>query len=470
MLLGFDPASDSDGPFAGVAARAGLGSIGGVLTSRALVASAAYVVDLFSWRARQGCIVDLPFHVDGEADRPRLPWSPFLPGGAAGLEDGFDFLTRAEAAALGPHPVRLTLHAPGARSGSDAALWLHAAGATLWRAVAPGPPGEGPRRFHAVRMHGRAGAVAAVWDLRGTVAGVRCDADGVIAVEFTDGHLDRHVAPRQLDLSRDRLPDGRARAGAATGRDWLVTRRAPDGLEREHRVAIAGSRTPPTLNRSAARTELPATARPGAERLHALEAGRSHTFELGEAHYLRSEPTWREAGAPAAVVMVRVSPNARALVLDVDVRLGRAPAFAPAGAVNLLDNERADVNSDGLQLLVAPATPGGAPTTWLLVPELPPSAVRQSLVSGAEGELAVDARWAPRLNGWRVTCELPLATLRTRGDVVALDVAVNEKPPERARRRGQLRLGEPESPFVYLRGDRMDAGRAVRFLLPPAVP
>jgi hypothetical protein len=50
-----------------------------------------------------------------------------------------------------------------------------------------------------------------------------------------------------------------------------------------------------------------------------------------------------------------------------------------------------------------------------------------------------------------------------------LDVLVNEAPPDRERRRGQLVLGGLTSPAerAYLAGDRHDAARGLRLALPP---
>jgi len=468
VLAGFDPGADESddagaSAFAGVA---GFTTVHGVRTARTLVASATYVVDLLTWRSRQPCVVDLPFPVDGAVADRDLSWAPFDPRGAGGLEDGFDFVHDAERAADVLGPVRLALRAPNDARASRAALWLDAPGATLWRATGPGPPGHGERRFHAVRMHGRSGAVAAVWDLRGTIASVRVEGD-VAIVAFADGHMDRHRAPRRLRLDR---PRAKIEVGAAfpndvvsRGEDWCVARRDPAGGTAECRLALGPSpaHSAPTHVRR----------QPGADAgsgpLYVLPAdGAPLTFELGESHYVRSEPSWREAGAPTATA--RVFAVDGVLTIDVDVRLGREPAFAPRDASNPMDNERPEVNSDGVQLLVgSPAVPDAA-AAWLLVPEEWPPAVRVIPTSRAAEERSLGARWIPRIGGWRVTCALPY--MGRAGGVVTLDVAVNEKPPGRERRQGQLQLGESDRRFVYLRGDRLDASRALRFLLPPAVP
>jgi hypothetical protein len=62
-----------------------------------------------------------------------------------------------------------------------------------------------------------------------------------------------------------------------------------------------------------------------------------------------------------------------------------------------------------------------------------------------------------------VTLPLPAS-----GGTVGLDVIVNEMPPGRARRRGQLVLAGAGGGAVYLRGDRHDAAQLLRLVLPPA--
>jgi hypothetical protein len=48
---------------------------------------------------------------------------------------------------------------------------------------------------------------------------------------------------------------------------------------------------------------------------------------------------------------------------------------------------------------------------------------------------------------------------------LAADVIVNETSPDRVRRRGQLVLSGADGEFVYLRGDRHDPERLLRFSL-----
>jgi hypothetical protein len=204
--------------------------------------------------------------------------------------------------------------------------------------------------------------------------------------------------------------------------------------------------------------------------------------DLGEAHYLRSEESWEEAGRPSA--RVRLAARGDRLALDAAVRLGRPTTFVAPGTTNVLDNERAAVNGDGVQLHVALAAAGRLEPVgaWLLVPVSPGDAVdvtRTSAPDPAADAMAPSARWRPEPGGYALAATLPLAPLRARAaalgadPVLVLDVLVNEMPPGRERRRGQLVLGGAgrgggAGTFVYLRGDRHDPARGVRLRLPPA--
>jgi hypothetical protein len=166
---------------------------------------------------------------------------------------------------------------------------------------------------------------------------------------------------------------------------------------------------------------------------------------------------------------VRLALDDAALEVCVDVVLHRPTTFVAAGAENLYDNERADVNGDGLQLAYrlpgADADDAGALAAWLLVPEPPGDRVRITPTTTAAAAVPLDARWRPTAAGWALVATLPVPAT---GGEIGLDVIVNEMPPGRTRRRGQLVLGGAAGEFVYLRGDRHDAARALRLVVPPA--
>jgi hypothetical protein len=131
--------------------------------------------------------------------------------------------------------------------------------------------------------------------------------------------------------------------------------------------------------------------------------------------------------------------------------------FAQAGTVNMLDNEPAAINGDGVQLYV---TCGDTRGGWLLVPDAQSDAVVVQPISEWSGRLAAHARWRPTTTGYALDAQV---VLPPQGAALALDVIVNEMAPGRARRRGQLVLSGANGEFVYLRGDRHEARRLLRF-------
>jgi hypothetical protein len=179
------------------------------------------------------------------------------------------------------------------------------------------------------------------------------------------------------------------------------------------------------------------------------------TFELGELNYRRSEFTWQGAGAPRAVVTI-TRPTPGTVQVDVDVPSSQR-LFVPLVTENQLDNEPASINGDSVQLYVIA---GERTAGLLLVPEV--ASVGQRPVDGWTNDLTVDAKWRPTSSGYRLE-----ATIHIDGRTpeFSLDVLVNEVVSGRARRRGQLVLSGAEGEFVYLRGDRHDPSRLLRFSL-----
>jgi hypothetical protein len=164
-------------------------------------------------------------------------------------------------------------------------------------------------------------------------------------------------------------------------------------------------------------------------------------FELGEPHYRRSEESWAEAGRPRAVASVGVD----GADLAVDVRVDAAPLVLRPAGENVLDNEPADVNADGVQLYLA--FPDGRVAAWLAVPDAGSDAARVTRASQSTTELPLEARWAPRPDGgYALHCRVRLAGRRASRARAAsrLDVLVNETTPDarappraaRAERRG----------------------------------
>ncbi|HEY5441266.1 MAG TPA: hypothetical protein VIJ90_08310, partial [Gemmatimonadaceae bacterium] len=179
------------------------------------------------------------------------------------------------------------------------------------------------------------------------------------------------------------------------------------------------------------------------------------TFELGEPHYRRSELTWQDAGAPRATVTV-TRPTLGTALVEVEV-LASERIFVPRNTENPLDNEPASINGDSVQLY---AIAGARSAGLLLVPDTNSVSVRP--VDGWTNDLSVDACWRPTSSGYRLE-----ATLHIGGGApeFSLDVIVNEVVSGRARRRGQLVLSGAAGEFIYLRGDRNDPSRLLRFSL-----
>jgi hypothetical protein len=455
-----------------------------VLARRHLVLAGDYLVDRLTWQGLGSRTLDLPFGGDivlattatGARSRPvrdELPWRPVHRPGAGGLEDGFDFLADVAEIPLDPRGLRLRLRPrelADQEPGSARVAVLASPGATLWRAARARRP-----RTRA-RGHGRRA--------RDRRHGVRRPRLGLQRRDGLPRRRPRRVAHAAAPVGRIPLPPPPdrparplARARRAAGR-----RARARGPARARRRPGSAPGIPGGRGTTAAEPG-PAAGPP----ITLARDGPPLAFALGEAHYLRSEQSWDEAGRPAA----RVTLSARddRLLVTVAVRLGRAPAFVPPGTENPLDNERAGINGDGLQLhlgVLAADLPGAGVEpvgAWLLVPVAGGDGVdvtRTSAPDPTADAATPRATWAPAADGWRITCSLPLGPLRARAaragagaPAVALAVVVNEMPAGRERRRGQLVLGAVErdggaAAFVYLRGDRHDPARGVRLRLPPA--
>jgi hypothetical protein len=198
-------------------------------------------------------------------------------------------------------------------------------------------------------------------------------------------------------------------------------------------------------------------------------------FELGADHYRRSEESWREAGSPAATVVLAATDTE--LLVEVTV-CKDSVVFAPGRSENPLDNEHPDINSDGVQLHVASVPvpkdeagtrrqhtgtafePPGAPvSSWILVPEPGGSQVRVSTTSNRP-QPPLSANWRRTPTGYQLLARVGLGTARTDKVIdLAVDVIVNEITPGRQRRRGQIVLSGGRGEWVYLRGDRQASSR-----------
>ena len=459
-----------------------------VVLRRSLVVMPDYVVDRIEWDAPDDATIDLPMHVDGDLVQD-TDWLPFDAAAFSGEDSGFAFLSEVEAVLLdaGP-PTRFDARAPVAppthdpevtvdeaeleraleravetangatpdRAGRALSAWIATEGETmLWRAVAPGPPGMGNRRFHVLRASGADRAVTVVWSLAPARV-TRVTRDGArTIVELDTG--ERHVHSREpygwlIDLrvgdaqssielgglSHDSLPGVPVVvAGAGTGS-------ARSGAERESE----GDPATPSGAASNLPTagELPPIAIP------------AH-FELGESHWRATEESWAEAGSPRATIDL----DADRAMLRISIRIHNAtPHFAGWREENELDNEPPDVNSDGVQLHLAVPEHGLGMVSWLLVPDEDGS-VRITPGGQAEHAVILSAAYACDATGWTLDATLDRLGTPLRFDRFRLDVLVNEISTERERRRGQLVLSGARGERAYLVGNRQSPDHYLPF-------
>jgi hypothetical protein len=428
----------------------------GVSVQRTLVAMPDYLVDELRWSAAGERVIDVPFHVDGEL-RGAGAWRPGALSGGRTPEDGFEFVRDAETCDASAGGV---VCLAAARADKRLTAWFQSDGAIeWWRAIAPGPPGAGERRFHVARLRGSQGVLRSVWTWAAAVpvSSVWSEGESIVTLLGDDT---RHVHSRRgRGWHVDFLTRG-ARSSIDLGgaRDEPRQAVAAVGLYGDATTGPAGSRPEPTPIHRARRlrAEWLADASP-----HERDTFR--TFALGESHYRRSEENWQEAGAPTATVTLAWT--GAELHVEVEVRKAAEPVFVPADAVNPYDNERPDINGDGLQLYLKTPESSGA---WVLVPEPRDGAVRVRAIPGW-GELALPrAAWRRTDRGYLLHVAAPVCAASPEMPVpIELDAIVNESATGRDRRRGQLVLSGAAGEFVYLAGDRHDPARLLRFVLEP---
>ena len=403
----------------------------GVLVRRSLVMGPGHVIDRLKWSADRDVTLSLPMHVEG--DVVGATWRTGTLEGGAGLEDGFGFVDQTETTAPGTGPALVTATAiDGAVHVDTTHAW--------WRAVAPGPPGQSPRRFMMVRARGERGSIVSAWSWNGR-----------IEMQLTgDEEMSLAVADRRAHH----------RFGGET---WTIQ---GNGFE----VVLAGQRTnrPVTEVTGSARflqtaINIPITHHDDSSLESLANLGEGLRFALGEGHYRRTEATWKEAGAPTATVVIGASESN--VLIEVLVK-AENPNFVPAVEENPLDNEHPDTNSDGVQVHLSGAGWGTRPlaASWLLVPENGSSAVR---ITGRDdaANIPLHASWRRTAEGWQLLARIERQALGPADSPIGLDVIVNEMPRSRERRRGQLVLSGAANDWAWLRGDRQDADRLLALVV-----
>lgn len=431
----------------------------GVIVQRAAVLLNEHVVDHLEWTSDEEVTVDLPIHLHADIADAR-EWTVAQPYNHAGLEDGVGFLRDAQCTKLSSGEFVCLNRDPSIRC-----WYALSAGGELWRATAPGPPGQADRRMYWLRARGDAGSVVGVWSLRDSVESVLLPVlSPTLSPALAQAVHHHALLPVQVIMR-----NGTTALHAPALHGWHIdlhvgnARSSLDlqGHQGEHATSQHASAiqppSVPTVNL-------------------VLKEHQSTQLRLGQPHYRGSEQSWLEAGGPTADVQLQVVGE----LLYITVSAHTGPVVVPErDAINALDNERADVNADGLQLYIAAANATEWTGAWLIVPSTHGARVTP-LVNGAgssalaaddqgESSFPITVQSAPTDTGWIMHVALRLdAPGLLPATPFRFDLIVNERPPERERRRGQLVLSGARGEFVYLRGDRHDLLRSwVLHAVPP---
>ena len=397
----------------------------GVYARRSLVVMPDYLVDRLEWSSSRNVAVSLPIHVP--ADIPSLELTPDALRGGASADDGFVFVHDSARADVADGAV-VQLRPQGT---GDIRGWVVVGNrAEWWRTVGPGPPGSPERPFSIVQVRAPQGNITSVWSWGSAVTDVNTH-EGAIVVRH--GDTERHEHARREAGWSVTLYNGTARSTIDLGGRRTASAPQPEGSGRHV----------------------------GADAMQPLRIRAGHAplvFELGERAYRRSEESWHEAGGPRAGVALTATQDY--LVIEVAVQKPELVFRVPDAADPALDNEYADIHSDGVQLYVA-AAGWERPAAWLAVPEHPAPRVRTRIVDGARAGVSLTAGWNRERDGYAMRFEIPLDALGTaRSLPVALDVIVNDMASHRMRRRGQLVLSGGGG-WIYLQGDRQSPARFV---------
>ena len=409
----------------------------GTRLERTLVVAPDYLIDEVRWMAPQSVRVELPLHLEARVDGREL--APAHLDGGNGLEDGFSFVRDVAAATVRAGEITALLH--DANGAGVRGLVMCDREATLFSGCAPGQPTSVSRRFFVLRAAGNEGLFRTVLSWHAAEKPPEFAEDAITI----HGHAgERHVHRRDRDGWHVELWAG----GARSSIDLAGWRSIPDTRQ----YPLPAARNPSVLRRGPLRAGW-LSEMPKSERSALL------TFELGEAHYRRSEDRWKAAGAPHATVAIAAGNDALLILADIEAG---DPRFSRADAQNALDNEHADTMGAGVQLYVR--TPDGS-GAWTLVPESPGDAVRVRAITGWGSLAAPAATWRARGAGYELRITLPLTSAVAAEYPVDVDVIVNETVAGRERRRGQLVLSGAQGEFVYLRGDRHDLTRLIPLVL-----
>ena len=405
---------EDDGNHGVITARVALAP--GLDISRTIIVLRDYLVDVMQWHSHDAHEIGLPMHgVEPNGERVS---EPAVVLGADGTEDGFTFMEDVARVTMAASN-RATLRGVSAR-GARLEGWACASGpASLWTATVPAPPNAtGRRPITLLTQRSASGTFASVWSWGGRVTDVTFDGQS-LAVMRSASRVEVHAWEPLMGAATSPsgdLPDAH--------RDFASTQPEP---------ALHG----PTDNAGSGARWLPSR------------------FDLGARNYRQSELAWVDAGGPTATISV-TREDVHSVWVTVEVHRSQRRFIHPSVA-NELDNEPASINGDSIQLYAATSR---AQAGLLLVPDGPDVAMKS--IDGWLNDLKVDATWSPASRGYQISVRLDLDADATE---LALDVLINVTAPDRARRQGQLVLSGANDEFVYLRGDRHEPSRLLRFTL-----
>jgi hypothetical protein len=176
---------------------------------------------------------------------------------------------------------------------------------------------------------------------------------------------------------------------------------------------------------------------------------------LGEESYRRSELPY--PGPDALGGRVAVAAHETRVFVCIEVRKDPLCFRGPAESDPALDNEAPDIHSDGVQCYLGWDGWKG----FVAVPVDGTGEVRVRPVAGTSagaGDLA--GSWSRTPDGYVVLLVADVGVEVVPGQEFPLQVVINEMPPGRLRRAGQLVLGGGPG-WTYLRGDRESPMAAV---------
>ncbi|MBL0173116.1 MAG: heparinase II/III family protein [Gemmatimonadaceae bacterium] len=329
--------------------------------------------------------------------------------------------------------------------------------AYLMRSLVPAAPWHGMTDRHWIYGYGAHGRVIGIWSWPSE----RWPEGRVLSV-----HLTPDTTPCVAVVTRDGVTEAHGRDEAG----WHIA--SDDGPSRRA-YHLGGFRPPPTPDGKGdiapvtARCDIvvPLVAELPDDQLAGTRIDGAHRIELGEAHYVQTESSWSDVGRPSA--SVQLCATADWLVVDVLARTGSVTTGVP-DLLGRLDNEVPYVNADGLQWYMAradvPASPArGWHAAALHVPSADPALRALGTAIRIAGSVeSVQASWREMPEGWAMRLRWDRATLPLDADgALFFELVINERPPDRERRRGQLVLSGGGG-FGYLMGDRRPTNRFVR--------